>query len=272
MSEAPAYSAKMAPALFKTLSAACKVVVEEATFAVSPEGLFFQAEATFAASPEGLFFQAMDPSHVELIHVFLPPAAFESFECGKPTKFSLRTEDLTNVAGRLEEDDKVTLAEGGDDTVAIRYEGKRLREFTLHQIEANSGESPLPKLDFPAKATLTAKILEKVLGDVSVVADQVTIRATPEGIVFAGRSDVGKAEVKLTKGDADLLNLECNEPEAKATFSVDYLAAFLKQVGGAAKADAVKAEFASKKPIRLTFTIGDQGGMAALYLVSRVSD
>ncbi len=250
---ASAYSARMRPPLLKTLSAACKIVVEEATFTVSPV--------------EGLSFRAMDQSHIELVHVALPPSAFESFACEKEDSFSLRAEDLAAVASRLDSGDgAVTLAEGDDSSVVLGLEGKTTRTFSLHTLDGGSGTAPLPKLEFTAKAALSRALMERVLGDMAVVADQVTLDATPERLAFSGRSEAGSADVRLAKGD--LSSLECGEG-AKATYSIDYLAAFLKHVGGA---DEVTVEFGSRKPVRLTFALGDQGGLAAMYLAPRVSE
>lgn len=142
------------------------------------------------------------------------------------------------------------------------------REFTIHLIESTAGAAPLPKLEFDVKATLTKSFLEKVLGDISVVADQVTIQASKEKLTFSGKSDVGKAEISIAKNDADVLELQVGA-DSKATYSVDYVIGILKALGGVA--DTVEVEYSAKKPIRLMLKLNDQGAKLWYFLAPRVS-
>ena len=41
-------------------------------------------EASFEATPEGIEFRGMDPSHVAMIDLNWPNASFEKYECDKP--------------------------------------------------------------------------------------------------------------------------------------------------------------------------------------------
>jgi proliferating cell nuclear antigen len=225
-------------------------------------------EATFDATSEGITFRAMDPSHVALVDLTWPSSAWSAFECDKPFKFSVRVEDLVRTVGRADTKDNVAISSGDDDSIWIKFSNGYKREFNIHLIESTAASAPLPKLEFDTKATVTKTILEKVLGDVSVVSDQVTINATKEKITFSGKSDVGKAEISLAKNDADVLEPQSN-PESKATYSIDYVSQILKALGGVA--DTVELEFSSKKPLRLLLKLNDQGAKMVYFLAPRVS-
>jgi proliferating cell nuclear antigen len=240
---------------WKAVAAAVKTLVEE---------------ATFDATGEGLTFRAMDPSHVALVDLSWPMVAWEKYECDKPTKFSLRVEDLVKLIGRSDTKDSVEIAAASEeDAISVKFSNGYKREFTIHLIESTGGAAPLPKLEFDTKANLTKAILEKVLGDISVVSDQVTIQTTKEKMTFSGKSDVGKAEISLVKNDADVLDLQVGA-ESKATYSIDYILGILKALGGVT--DTVQAEFSTKKPIRLQMKLNDQGARIDYYLAPRVSD
>ncbi len=240
---------------WKVVAAAVKTLVEEATF----EG-----------TSEALTFRAMDPSHVALIDLFMPNVSFEKYEVGdKPFKFSLRVEDLVKLISRSDTKDSIEMASTEEDAVKVTLKNGYKREFTVHLIESTGGAAPLPKLEFDTKATLTMRIFEKVLSDVSVVSDQVTIQATKESLSFSGKSDVGKADITLAKNDADVLDLQVGA-ESKATYSIDYLLGISKAAGGAS--DTLLAEFSTKKPIRLEFKLNDQGARIHYFLAPRVSD
>ena len=239
---------------WKAIAAAVKTLVEE---------------ATFEANGEGLTFRAMDPSHVALVDLVLPNSSFSSFECDKPFKFSLRVEDLVKLVGRSDAKDSVEISSTEEDAIAVRLSNGYKREFTIHLIESTAGAAPLPKLEFDTKASLTKTILEKVLGDISVVSDQVTIQATKDKLTFSGKSDVGKAEISLAANDADVLEFKTGA-DSKATYSIDYISGILKALGGVT--DSALVEFSTKKPVRLEMKLNDQGAKLWYFLAPRVSD
>jgi proliferating cell nuclear antigen len=239
---------------WKAIAAAVKTLVEE---------------ATFEANSEGLTFRAMDPSHVALVDLALPNSSFSSYECDKPFKFSVRVEDLVKLIGRSDAKDSVEISSGEDDSISVKLSNGYKREFTIHLIESTAASAPLPKLEFDAKATLTKTILEKVLGDVSVVSDQVTIQASKDKLTFSGKSDVGKAEINLAMNDADVLDFKVGA-ESKATYSIEYISSILRALGGVA--DTVEAEYSTKKPIKLNFALNSQGARLQFFLAPRVTD
>jgi len=239
---------------WKAIAAAVKTLVEE---------------ATFEANSEGLTFRAMDPSHVALVDLAMPNSSFASFECDKPFKFSVRVEDLVKLIARSDSKDSVEISSTEEDAIAVKLSDGYKREFTIHLIESTAGSAPLPKLEFDTKASLTKAILEKVLGDISVVSDQVTIQASKERLTFSGKSDVGKAEINLAANDADVLELKVGA-DSKATYSIDYVSGILKALGGVT--DTVQLEFSTKKPIRLEMKLNDQGAKLWYFLAPRVSD
>ncbi len=226
-------------------------------------------EATFEATGESMTFRAMDPSHVALVDLSWPNTAFEKYECDKPFKFSLRVEDLVKLVGRSDSKDSVEIASTEEDAIMMKFMNGYKREFTIHLIESTSGTAPLPKLEFDTKVTLTKSIFEKLLSDISVVSDQVTISATKDKLSFSGKSDVGKADIALEKNDADVLELQVGV-DSKATYSIDYLLGIVKAVGSVS--DTLLAEFSTKKPIRLEFKLNDQGARVHYFLAPRVSD
>lgn len=225
-------------------------------------------EATFDANSEGITFRAMDPSHVALVDLVWPVAAWANYECDKPFKFSVRVEDLVKLVGRADTKDAVEISSAEDDSIAVRFSNGYKREFNIHLIESTAASAPLPKLEFDTKATVTKSILDRVLGDVSVVSDQVTILATKDKLTFSGKSDVGKAEISLAKNDADVLEFT-STAESKATYSIDYISGILKALGGVA--DTVQLEYSTKKPLRLELKLNDQGAKMFYFLAPRVS-
>jgi proliferating cell nuclear antigen len=226
-------------------------------------------EATFEATSETLIFRAMDPSHIALVDLNWPNTAFEKYECDKQFKFSIRVEDFVKLIGRSDTKDSVEISSTEEDTLLLRLMNGYKREFRIHLIESTTSTAPLPKLDLDARVLMSKTVFEKVLNDISVVADQVTVHALKENISFSGKSDIGAATIQLDKNGADILELDVKE-ECKATYNIDYLIGISKAIGGAS--DTIMCEYASKKPIRLEFKLNEQGSMVHYFLAPRISE
>lgn len=226
-------------------------------------------EATFEATSEALIFRAMDPSHIALVDLHWPAIAFEKYECDKPFKFSIRVEDFVKLMSRTDAKDSVEITSTEEDALILRLMNGYKREFKIHLIESTSGTAPLPKLEFDAKISMSKSVFEKVLGDISVVADQVSISAIKESVTFAGKSDVGAANIQLDKNGADILELEVKQ-EAKASYNIDYLLSISKALSSVS--ETVQIEYSSKKPAKLTFKLDEQGAAITYFLAPRIAD
>jgi len=239
---------------WKAVASAIKTLVEEATFEIGPEGLVFRA---------------MDPSHIALVDLNWPNSAWEKYSVDKATKFTVRVEDFVKLISRTDAKDSIEIASGEDDAITLRIMNGYKREFKIHLIETTPGTAPLPKLDFDVKFSMAKNVFEKVLGDISVVADQVMVSSLKEGVSFSGKSDTGAGTIQLDKGGAELLELDVKQ-EAKAAYNIDYVLNISKAVGSAA--DVVALEYASKKPCRLEFRLNEQGARIHFYLAPRISE
>ncbi|MDA4128449.1 MAG: proliferating cell nuclear antigen (pcna) [Thaumarchaeota archaeon] len=237
---------------WKAVSSAIKTLVEE---------------ATFEATSEALSFRAMDPSHVALVDLLWPNVSFERYECDKPFKFSLRVEDFVKLIGRSDTKDSVEISSTEEDMIMMKFMNGYKREFTIHLIESSAATAPLPKLEFDTKISLTKSVFEKVLSDISVVSDQVTIQAANDKLSFSGKSDIGAASVQLDKTGADILELQV-KAESKGTYNIDYLLAITKAIS---TADTLTCEYSSKKPVKLDFKLNEQGARIHYFLAPRVS-
>ncbi|MGD0318644.1 MAG: proliferating cell nuclear antigen (pcna) [Nitrososphaerales archaeon] len=225
-------------------------------------------EATFEASSEALTFRAMDPSHVALVDLHWPKNAFERYECDKQFKFSVRVEDFVKLIGRTEVKDSIEMTSTEGDALLLRLMDGYRREFEIHLIESASGASPLPKLDFDVRLMMNKASFERVLTDISVVADQVMISSSKDGVSFSGKSDVGGAVVQLGRDSAEILELDVKQ-DATGKYSLKYLLDISKAIGSAS--DALVIEYSTSKPVKLEFKLNEQGARIDQFLAPRVS-
>ena len=126
-------------------------------------------EATFEATVEGVSFRGMDPSHVALIDISWPNSAFEKYSCDGDIKFGVRIDEFSKLIKRAEKSDGVEINISDDSMLHVSI-GKN-KKYKMRLIESSASDTPLPKISYDSKITLSSSRLDKILGDIDVVSD-----------------------------------------------------------------------------------------------------
>ena len=158
-------------------------------------------EATFEAAAEGISFRGMDPSHIALIDIHWPNHAFEKYECDSLVKFGIRVDEFSKLIKRADKKDAVEISIGDDSMLHLKMSNSYKREYKSRLIESSASSTPLPKLNFNSKAVFTAIAFDKVLSDVQVVSEYISIESKSGRITFSGRGDSGEADITLEAGN-----------------------------------------------------------------------
>lgn len=228
-------------------------------------------EAHFEADKDGLKFRSMDPSHIALIDISCPAAAFEKYECASPIKFGFRVDDFAKVIKRAGSNDSVELGLQ-DGMLNMKTLGGYTRNYKLRLIEGSSGSNtPLPKLEFDSKLVMAPAILERILSDIEVVADKITIETTEiRQVICSTKGDSGEAIVTIDDktGVENLHEISITKP-SKATYSCEFMSKMLKAVG--TSSEKVTGEFTSKMPLKLSFALPNAVKIE-FFMAPRVED
>jgi proliferating cell nuclear antigen len=246
------------PEMWKSVSSAIMTIVEE---------------AHFEASQEGLRFRSMDPSHVALIDINWPSSAFEKFHCPSVIKFGIRIDEFSKVIKRAGTADSIEM-NVQDNYLNIRTSGGYLRNYKMRLIESSaSSSSPVPQMTFDSKIVLGPVILDKILADIGVISEQLTIdtNGTPDkAAIFSGTSDKGEVRVTLDdKSNIEYLHeINVNE-NSKSTYTIDYISKIIRAIGS--QSDLITIEYSSKKPLKMQFKLGNAVKLL-FYLAPRVQD
>ena len=225
-------------------------------------------EATFEATVEGIFFRGMDPSHVALIDIHWPNSAFEAYECDTAVKFGVRVDEFSKLIRRADKKDALEVTVGNDSMLHIKIFNSYKKEYKMRLIESSASSTPLPKLNFNCKVVFTASAFDKILSDVQVISEYISIESKQKQVQFLGKGDSGEADIILESGSEGLEELSMHE-DSKGTYSLDYLSKITKAVstvGG-----SVAAEYSTKMPLRLEFRVANLGRIH-FYLAPRVQD
>lgn len=221
-------------------------------------------EATFVANAEGITFRGMDPSHVALIDISWPNSAFEKYECDNDIKFGVRVDEFSKLIKRAEKQDSIEIGISEDNMLLVTI-GKN-KKYKMRLIESSASDTPLPKIPYDAKIALTSSAFDKILGDVQVVSDYLTIKATTSKAEFSGKGDSGEVVIDLEKGMEQLTDISVKQ-ESTGTYSLEYLNPVVKAVG--TTAGSVTCEYSSAKPLRIEFKVANIGRIH-FYLAPRV--
>jgi proliferating cell nuclear antigen len=221
-------------------------------------------EATFEATGEGIAFRGMDPSHVALIDIAWPNSAFEKYACDQDIKFGVRIDEFSKLIKRADKKESIEISITEENLLLVVI-GKN-KKYKMRLIESSATDTPLPKITYNAKIGVTSTEFDKILGDIQVVSEYLSIIATPTKEEFSGRGDSGEAVVTLEKGMSEMPELEVKE-DSTATYSLEYLNSIVKAVGTVA--GTVICEYSSKMPLRLEFKVANIGRIH-FYLAPRV--
>jgi proliferating cell nuclear antigen len=223
-------------------------------------------EASFVATPEGLNLRAMDSSHIALIDLKWPSSSFEKYVCDSNYTLTVRVEDLLKVLRRADTKDKVEMKLGEDNTLEFVLHNGYQKDFTIHLVEAQYAQTPLPKVAFNITSKLNTSVLRQILDDIRSISDHVSIKAEPDKLIFSGKSEVGKVSVTIDKKNPDVQELTVKEA-GDATYSIEYLSNFAKSMTGA---EVLTLQFSSKMPIKMEFPLSGKGGVVQFYLAPRM--
>ncbi|MFP3044749.1 MAG: proliferating cell nuclear antigen (pcna) [Thermocladium sp.] len=223
-------------------------------------------EATFTVAQDGLRLRALDPSRTSMVDLFIPKEAFEEYPAiDGEEHIGMNFNDLKKVLKRSRKDDKVVMeVDGGK--LKVKLIGKATRTITMPLLDIGVEQLPAPKAVFTVMAKLASDALDQAIRDVEIIADAVKLEGKEDGIYVKASSDKGDLEIKFEREGDVMFEYDLKE-SAASTYSIDYLADITSKA--ASISDIVTLEFATQKPIALTFEI-PMGGKLAYYIAPRM--
>ncbi|MBV9667988.1 MAG: proliferating cell nuclear antigen (pcna) [Nitrososphaeraceae archaeon] len=229
-------------------------------------------EAYFEAGPKGLGFRSMHPSHIALIDISWPDIAFEKYECTSTIKFGLKISDFAKIMKRANPNDLVEVnanIKASDNSLNIKTTGGYIRNYKMNLLTfGNEKSSPLPKLTFDSKMIIGAYTLDKIMADIQVIANNMTIEtiAGKSAVTFSGNTDNGDAIIMVdtTNHNDGSDRKEKEDPlytvqevivkeNCKSAYNMDYISKIVRAL--APSCDTITLEYSSKKPLRLEFVL-----------------
>jgi proliferating cell nuclear antigen len=223
-------------------------------------------EATFRLTPQGLSLKAMDPSRVAMIDLVIPRENCEEHSCPEEMKFCFSLERYLNkTLKNITKNDAIRLdiQTGIVDKMNTRLTSKLTRNFSMPLLEVSDEEVPTPKINFNYSARLVLENVNTLFKDLE---DHVQIVGTQDGLTFQQKGDIEDFTTTLEKGDETVLNIEAKE-ESKATYSVSYLKEALKALN--LLTGIIEVSYSTDMPVRISAEL-EHLGTVSIYLAPRI--
>ncbi len=210
-------------------------------------------EAEFVLSKEGLFLKATDPSQISMVDFEIKKSHFKQFSLEKETKIGLDLDYLSQIMNRSKPKDELVLElDEKNSRLKIVFKNGSKRKFSVPLIDISSAELPSPKIDFEAELKLKAELLQDGLKDASLVSTHVSLGVEAQTFFIRASSSKGDSHTEIEKSEKGVKELKASK-ECSSMFPLDYLQDMLK----AASSETLVSVFLKKNnPVKISYNIG----------------
>ncbi len=210
-------------------------------------------EAEFIVSKEGLSLKATDPSQISMIDFKMPKSAFAEFEIENTTKIGVDLDYLSQVLSRSKAGEKLVIElDEKESRLKLQLKDSFVRNFSVPLIEISSSDLPTPKVEFDAVIKAKAGMIQDGLKDALLVSTHVTLGITSKNFFIKASSSKGDSANEIIKEDKNLKELTAKK-ECYAMFPLDYLQDMLKS---ASSDTEVELSLKSNAPVKINYFVG----------------
>lgn len=234
------------PSIFKTSFDAISSIVDEVQIEVDSDGLRLNA---------------IDRSHITYVHLELKESLFDIYECDKPIKLNLDTEELMKVLKRSKSDDVMELTVDAGSLV-ITFEGAVKKTFKVKLIDLEYDAPTPPQIEYPVEISMPISTLKETIQDIEIAADRVAFAVDPDNLILTAVGDFADAEVEYLHG-------EHVEENVRSIFAIENIKEMLK----AEKfADSTFISLGNDMPLTLSLKLLNDEGELTFLLAPRIEE
>eukprot|EP01013_Petalomonas_cantuscygni_P045151 TRINITY_DN9763_c0_g1_i1.p1 TRINITY_DN9763_c0_g1~~TRINITY_DN9763_c0_g1_i1.p1 ORF type:complete len:277 (+),score=53.51 TRINITY_DN9763_c0_g1_i1:61-891(+) len=237
------------------------------------------SEANLVCDGEGITLQAMDPAHVSLVALRLGAQGFARYRCDSHMTLGVSMVNLSKILKLCGKDDAVSMvASGGDkDVLQFKFESKnqgRINDVAMKLMVIDAESLEIPDQEYKCVFSMPAAEFSRVVRDMQVVGEAVTISVSKEGVEFSASGDFGSSSVKLKTSGAsadsasDGLVVEVAKEKFSLSFALRYLSIFAKAT---VLSETVKLSLLDGNPLVVEFPI-EGFGYLRYFLAPKVED
>ena len=234
------------PSIFKTSFDAISSIVDEVQIEVDSDGLRLNA---------------IDRSHITYVHLELKESLFDIYECDKPIKLNLDTEELMKVLKRSKNEDvmEVTVDVGN---LILTFEGAVKKTFKVKLIDLEYDTPSQPDIPYDIKIPIPVSILKEAIQDIEIVSDRVSFEVDEDKLTLEAVGDFADAKIEYLHGE------KINE-KARAVYAISNIKEMLK----AEKfSDNTYLSIGTDMPLTLYLELLNEEGLLSFLLAPRLEE
>jgi proliferating cell nuclear antigen len=213
----------------------------------------------------GMKIVALDNTHVVLVHLRLDAERFESFYCEKKMFVGINVIKLNMLMKTITNNDMLTLYVDREDPnrLGIRIENSEKKTRTvykLNMLDLNVDNIHIPPAELDTVISLNSQELQRIVRDMSHLADVMEIRVVGNQLCFSCKGDAATQETVLSLDRNDTTILKHSDPHTiiQGVYSLKYLSSFCKC---AALCPNVEVALKNSFPIILVYQISSLGSI-----------
>lgn len=229
-------------------------------------------DAAFSLGPEGVKLRATDNSKVSIIILDIPASSLDEVNIGEEIKVGISFDVLKKIMRRISSRDKVEFIvdkpQGKLHVVIYTKKGKEggmYRKFSLSLIDISMEDVPEPNLEYPIRITADLDSMLDIIAAANDISEVVSFTATTSQFIIRAEGEGGKSIESIYQSNDELFHEYVVNAEGSASYSAKQILGFMSQMRQIC--DAVTMEFATDKPLKLTFNFST--GSLLLYLLQR---
>jgi len=234
-------------------------------------------EANIDCSDDEISIQAMDNSHVSLVSVSLRSGGFDHFRCDRPISLGFNATNMGKILKCAGNEDVITLkAKDDGDSLELVFESPgqdRIADFELKLMDIDSEQLGIPDTEYKCTIQMPSGEFQRIIRDMQVLGDTLTISCTKEGVKFHVNGDLGTGNVLIRQNnsadskDEEKVLIEMEEP-VELTFALRYLNFFTKAT---ALGPTVILNMSPDVPVVVEYPIGETGHIK-YYLAPKIDE
>ncbi|MFQ5978929.1 MAG: hypothetical protein ACE5OZ_12455 [Candidatus Heimdallarchaeota archaeon] len=214
------------------------------------------SEGDWLLSKDGLSLRSMDTQRAAMVDLTIASDFFSDYQAGKPQQISINLDDFRKRLSKVGSQDSLTLELlPNTNQLKIEITGRGTTTYTMQLRVPGEERISDPAIDLDIAIRLVPDFLKEVIGKISLFPESsIQIKATQEGILtFQSKYDENEAVVEVNKSDeSSVLDYQISEEDGSSPYSLEYLKKMVK-----VDADTLDLAFASGKPLRLIYSVGD---------------
>ena len=204
----------------------------------------------------GLVITDLDFARVAMVHCKLDAQSFETFEVDREYCVGLYMQHLNNILRVCGANDTLSFAidDASPTELVIEMcntETNSRSVYRMFMMDVDEDNLTLPEGNFASVTYMPSQELQRIFRDMAQLSDIVTIRSTPDKLIFDARGDYCNACRQFAKQD-----VKEGEAEAQGDFTLKYLKLFAK---ASAVSNFCEIYLKDRFPIILKYAVASLG-------------